>query len=73
MFSPAAFYLVKVEAVQIGGSAPAPLLTLIVGPSDEAKQIPDTRGKLAQAERLRQAFWSGLLERAKGRTKVHAG
>ena len=35
--SNADFYLLKVEAVRIGNSNPAPLLTLIVGPSIEAK------------------------------------
>ena len=32
--SSAAFYLIKVEAVRIGDSPPAPLLTLIVGSSE---------------------------------------
>lgn len=72
-FSPAAFYLVKVEAVQIGGSEPAPLLTLIVGPSEEAKRISEEKEKLAEGERLRQRFWVGLLERAKDLTQLHAG
>lgn len=72
-FSPAAFYLVKVEAVQIGNSEPAPLLTLIVGPSEEAKRMSDEKEKLAESKRLRQRFWAGLLERAKDRTQLHAG
>ena len=38
--SSADFYLVKVEAFKIGDSDPAPLLTLIVGPSEEGKDIP---------------------------------
>ena len=42
------FYLVKVEAVRIGESAPAPLLTLIVGPSEEAKSAGQTKKQLAE-------------------------
>jgi len=34
--SSAAFYLIKVEAIRIGESPAAPLLTVIVGPSDDA-------------------------------------
>ena len=37
------FYMVKVEAVKILDSAPAPLFTLIVGPSREAKEVGQTR------------------------------
>ena len=33
------FYMVKVEAVRIGDSPPAPLFTLIVGPSEDAKDV----------------------------------
>ncbi len=72
-FSPAALYLVKVEAVQIGDSEPAPLLTLIVGPSEEAKQAGDAKKEMVESDRLRQRFWAGLLERAKGRTQLHTG
>ena len=61
-FSPAAFYLVKVEAVRIGQSEPAPLLTLIVGPSEEARQVGEAKKEMAEADRLRQAFWTGLLD-----------
>ena len=35
----AAFYMVKVEAVRIGDSPAAPLFTLIVGPSEESKDV----------------------------------
>ncbi|MEJ2750297.1 MAG: DUF4268 domain-containing protein, partial [Anaerolineae bacterium] len=41
--SSADFYLVKVEAIRIGDSPPAPLLTLIVGPSVEGREIGETK------------------------------
>src|SRR5215472_2565759 len=37
--SSATFYMVKVEAVKIGDSPPAPLLTVIVGPSQESETV----------------------------------
>jgi len=54
--SAASFYLLKVEAVQIGGSEPAPLLTLITGPSEEARQVGETKKKLAERYVIRQRF-----------------
>lgn len=68
--SAASFYLLKVEAVQIGGSEPAPLLTLITGPSEEARQVGETKKELAERYVIRQRFWESLLERSKGRTEL---
>lgn len=70
--STADFYLVRVEAVRIGESAPAPLLTKIVGPSVEGREAGDTRRDLAERYHLRQRFWSALLDLAKQRTRLHA-
>jgi len=69
--SDTSFYLVKVEAVTIGGSEPAPLLTTISGPSLEAKQIGRQKGALAQTQVNRREFWGGLLEKAKAKTKLY--
>lgn len=71
--SSAEFYLVKVEAFRIGNSDPAPLLTLIVGPSEETKVIAEQKEefKLRHTERLK--FWEGLLEVASRKTQLHAG
>lgn len=66
----ASFYLLKVEAVRIGDSDPAPLLTLITGPSEEARQAGETKKELAERYVLRQRFWESLLERSKERTKL---
>jgi hypothetical protein len=68
----AAFYLVKVEAIRIGESPPAPLLTLIVGPTEEAREVGQTKKNLAERYGLRQRFWTQLLERAKATTKLHS-
>lgn len=69
----ASFYLLKIEAIRIGDSPPAPLLTLVVGPSEEARAAGTTKKELAERHLLRQRFWAALLERAKGRTSLHAG
>ena len=71
--SGAEFFLVKAEAVSIGESEPAPLLTLIVGPSEEAREVGNTKRELAERHDIRQRFWSQLLDRAKGRTRLHSG
>jgi len=70
--SSAAFYLLKVEAIKIGESEPAPLLTLIVGPSEEAREVGETKKELSERHSVRHRFWSQLLERAKKRTTLHA-
>jgi hypothetical protein len=70
--SPAAFYLLKVEAIKIGDSPSAPLLTLIVGPSEESRQAGRTKKELAERYAIRKQFWTGLLERAGAKTKLHA-
>jgi len=59
------FFLVKLEAFRIGGSAPAPLFTVIAGPSPEAKGFGQQRKELAERHILRLKFWDGLLKRAK--------
>ena len=69
----AKFYMVKVEAVQIGESEPAPLLSLIVGPSEEGEKIGVDKKKLAERHEIRYRFWMQLLERAKTKTKLHSG
>lgn len=70
--SAASFYLLKVEAVKIGESPPAPLLTLIVGPTTETRQVGETKKELAERYIIRERFWTQLLDRAKAKTKLHA-
>ncbi len=67
------FYLMKVEAVQIGESPPAALFTLIVGPSAEGKEAGQKKKELAERYVLRHRFFTQLLQKAKARTQLHAG
>jgi Domain of unknown function (DUF4268) len=70
--SSASFYLLKVEAIQIGTSEPAPLLTLIVKPSVEGREVGEVKKEMAERDELRRDFWTTLLQRAKSKTKLHA-
>jgi hypothetical protein len=70
--SSANFYLIKLEAIKIGESAPAPLLTLIVGPTEEGRDIGTTKKEIAERYLIRQRFWTELLNFAKLKTKLHA-
>ena len=69
--SSADFYLVKLEAVQIDESLPAPLLTLIVGASEESKEVGEEKKEDLERYNLRRQFWAGLLDRAKEKTPLH--
>jgi hypothetical protein len=68
----AQFFLLKLEAVRIGNSDPAPLLTRITGPSEEVVQAGDTKKQLAERHVERQEFWTELLARSRPRTKLFA-
>ena len=67
------FYLLQVEAVRIGDSEPAPLLTRIVGPSVEARAAGEAKAELSERHVIRRRFWTLLLEQAKPKTKLHSG
>jgi len=70
--SDASFYLIKVEAVRIGNSPPAPLFTVIVGPSEEGRKVGETKKELKERHVIRKKFWTELLARAKPKTRLHA-
>jgi Domain of unknown function (DUF4268) len=70
--SSATFYMVKVEAVRIGTSPAAPLFTLIVGPSAEAKEVGQTKRELAERYGIRKRWWTQLVERSAAVSKLHA-
>lgn len=59
------FFLVRLDAYRIGSSDPAPLFTVIVGPSAEAKAFGQQKKELAERHVLRLKFWEGLLAKAK--------
>ncbi len=67
----AEFYLVKVQAVRIGDSSPAPLFTLIVGPSEEGKAIGKTKKGLAERRSIRERFWNEFAEKARERSSLY--
>jgi hypothetical protein len=71
--SSAEFYVVKMEAVKIAGSDWAPLITLIVGPSDEAKDISAEKEDLKLRHIERKKFREGLLEVANKKSNLHSG
>ena len=60
--SSAAFYMVKVEAVRIGESPAAPLFTLIVGPSEETKDVGQTKKEIAERYGIRKRWWTTLVD-----------
>lgn len=68
----ASFYMLKVEAIRIGDSSPAPLLTMIVGPTEEAREVGESKKEWAERHTLRYDFWQQLLERAKVKTRLHS-
>ena len=70
--SSASFYLLKLEAVRIEDSPAAPLLTLIVGPSEEIREVGKEKKEGAERRSLRYQFWTSLLERARDKTLLHA-
>jgi len=59
------FYLLQLEAIKIGESNPAPLITKIVGPSEESKVVGKMKQEDSERHRLRLKFWSLLLEQSK--------
>lgn len=66
------FYLLKIEGIRIAGSPPAPLLTLIVGPSAEGREVGEAKKDRAERYHARKRFWTQLLEHLKTRTRLHA-
>ena len=67
-----AFYLVKVEAYKIGESEPAPLFSVVCGPSPEIKQLGKQKQNLAERHVQLLKFWGLLLEKARERTTLHS-
>jgi len=64
--------LVKVEAVSIGQSPPAPLFTVLAGPSEQTKQLGEKKKEWADRHIRRMEFWNGLLDKSKEKTKLFA-
>ena len=62
--SSGSFYLLKLEAVRIGESDKAPLLTLIVGPTPETRGAGSYKRELTEHHQTILEFWKQLLEPA---------
>jgi hypothetical protein len=56
------FYLLQLEAIKIGESNPAPLLTKIAGPSEESKKLGKLKKEDSERHKLRLEFWTQVLE-----------
>lgn len=65
------FFLIKVEAVKIGESNPAPLFTILSKP-EESKEIGRLKGKMADRHIKRMEFWSQFLEKCNERLPLYA-
>lgn len=66
------FFLIKVEAVRIGDSAPAPLFSIVAEPTEISKEVGKEKKEYAERHHLRKEFWTSLLEKAKLKTKLHS-
>jgi len=66
-------YLFKIQAIRIVDSPVAPLLTLIVGPSESAKEIASSKQEKSHRETTIGRFFDALLEHANTRTTLHSG
>lgn len=60
--SSAEFYLLKIEAIRIENSPKAPLLTVIVGPSEEGNSIARSKQEMSERYHTRQKWWSKLVQ-----------
>lgn len=69
--SSGSFYMLKVEAISIGESLPAPLFTLIVGPTDETRDVGEIKRERAERHSLRREFFEKLLAYARTKTTLH--
>ena len=69
---PSDFYLLKIEGIRIAGSPAAPLLTLIVGPSAEGREVGEAKKDRAERYHVRKRFWAELLDHARSRTPLHS-
>ncbi|MBR6106062.1 MAG: DUF4268 domain-containing protein [Paludibacteraceae bacterium] len=66
-FAECSFYLVKVQAIRINGSAPAALFTMIVGPDETTESVKHYNKENAEKEAKNQSFWNRFIEECKSR------
>ena len=63
--SSADFYLMKIEAIRIENSPPAPLLTVVVGPSEEGKSIGRNKQEMSKRHYAHHKWWTQLIQHPK--------
>lgn len=71
--TPVDAYLLKLEAVRIGDSMPAPLLTTIVEPSEVLRRMAQSEGEEIERHSLRAEFWEQVIRESTARSGRHAG
>jgi hypothetical protein len=64
------FYLLRLQAFKIGTSAPAPLLTIEAGPSEERTAGGEVKKEFAQRDEKRYEFFQQLLANCNQRTTL---
>ncbi len=64
------FYFVKVEAIRIGESPYAPLFTPLSQPDAQTRAIGAEKKVLAERHVVRKEFWTQLLQRSEGKTRL---
>lgn len=65
------FYLLKVEAIRIGDSPAAQLLTEIVGPSADTKSVGAHKKEISERQMLRRQWWEQIINHPEARTHAH--
>jgi len=64
------FYLIKIQVFRIGNSEPAPLFTIVAGPSKELEAGGKIKKDLAEKNKKYFQFFQTLLEKCKNKTKL---
>jgi hypothetical protein len=68
----ASFYLIQVQAIRIDDSKPAPLLTLIVGLTEESRRIGEQKKEMVERYTIREKFWTQFLTYSQTQTKLYS-
>jgi hypothetical protein len=64
------FYVLKIEAIQIDDSQPAPQLLIETEPSAQLKEAGEIKGDFVERHERRLEFWAQLLEASKKKTQL---
>lgn len=58
-----AFYLIKLEAIQIGhDDMAAPLFTIVSGPSETSKKLGEAKKEFAEGHMVKFRFWTAFID-----------